>query len=1328
MAKQDKPIGNLKLGIGLDGAVELGNTLDQLTKQMKQAESSMKANVKAFDNSKGSVEALEQKYKDLSQVTEIQGKKVEVLTKRREDAIKKYGSESKQVATLTTQLNNATAKYNGLSNQLTNTTKDLINASNGVDKYTKELRDNEKAMNEEIKTLKAVGDEAGAFEAKQKGLARQAEIMENAIDAQRKALEQMNQEFGESSSEAQQAENALEGLTRQSKLLNKQIESLESPSDALGDIGSTADDSSFKVGALAGAVGGLASSVVMKGIDALIDGFGFVTDAIGEASKVYNDFKTQLGVGDSEADALTGLANEIYASGIGDELEEVSQALIKVKQYGVEGDEEIKNMTTSALAYSKAFDADFNESLRGAQSLMKVYGLTSEQAFDLMTKGTQNGLNKTDELGDNLAEYATLFEESGYSASEMFSILEQGLDGGAYNLDKVNDLVKEFGIRFTDGSVEKGVENLGGNFTKLYNEAKTNGLSAKETFQLFANEIGTMTDETEKANALTEIFGTMGEDAGYKVISAMGGLKDTYKDVEGVQKELNENVKDTSAVDAFGRAFKSAGHEIGEAFLPYTGKIAEFIRDLSDKLLPKIKPAIDTMMKAIKPVLEKIGDYMEPFMEYSGLIIKYAFEIGKVFAQTLYPMVKPILEKIGDAFKRIFTDLTDFWNKHGQQIIQGLTNFIKFISPAIKLVVDLVSDYVDSIIGFIEGMVNVVMGVIKVFTGLFTGDFKLMWEGVKQIFTNTIKVIWNYINMMFFKKIASGVKNFAKGFGTSIKGLWSSVRNFFTNGTKATWNTIKGWVTNLGSKIKGLKNTLTNHIKGMWTNVKNAFSGGIKNTWDRVKNWVTNLGGKIKGLGRTFKNGIKGMWTNVKDQFKNGIANVVENMTNLPSKIGKAISKGKSFVTDAFKGIFNGAIDAIKKPINGIIGGANWVLGKLGADKISEWVPKYANGTDGHAGGLMMVNDGAGAEMVISPNGQAIIPQGRNVMMYGEKGTQVLTAENTAKVLGQPKPKYRYAKGTGILNSITSKIGDVFDYISNPKELVKKALGNFVNLESIVGYPLTIMKGLVSKATSALTSKVKSLFDDFGGGDGGDVPSVGGSIKGWTSQIQKASKLMGAHANAREIQGILAQIQRESGGNQRIVQSSAVVDVNTLSGNPARGLLQYIPQTFNAYKVRGFDNIYNGFHQLMAFFNNKNWRFDLPYGKRGWGPTGGRVKGYANGGYITQEHLATVGEGNNPEIIIPLSRNKRSRALYLLAQAQKHLGAESSGGGQASVVGNTGAIEAKLDILISLMTQLVQKDTTINLNGKKVGELVADDVRKAQVRQTKLTNRSLGIV
>ncbi|WP_239956451.1 hypothetical protein, partial [Listeria monocytogenes] len=122
-----------------------------------------------------------------------------------------------------------------------------------------------------------------------------------------------------------------------------------------------------------------------------------------------------------------------------------------------------------------------------------------------------------------------------------------------------------------------------------------------------------------------------------------------------------------------------------------------------------------------------------------------------------------------------------------------------------------------------------------------------------------------------------------------------------------------------------------------------------------------------------------------------------------------------------------------------------------------------------------------------------------------------------------------------------------------------------------------------------------------------------------------------------------------SGGNEKITQSSAVVDVNTLSGNPAKGLLQYIPQTFNAYRMKGHNNIFSGYDQLLAFFNNSSWRNDLPYGKRGWGPRGHRR--FANGGFVNKNEMIEVAENNKPEVVIPLTR--KNRAVQLIKKTKE---------------------------------------------------------------------------
>ncbi|MCQ3819234.1 phage tail tape measure protein [Staphylococcus xylosus] len=113
----------------------------------------------------------------------------------------------------------------------------------------------------------------------------------------------------------------------------------------------------------------------------------------------------------------------------------------------------------------------------------------------------------------------------------------------------------------------------------------------------------------------------------------------------------------------------------------------------------------------------------------------------------------------------------------------------------------------------------------------------------------------------------------------------------------------------------------------------------------------------------------------------------------------------------------------------------------------------------------------------------------------------------------------------------------------------------------------------------------------------------------WSGDIKKAAKRMGVTLRGNDLNNIISLINAESSGNAGTVQSG-VDDVNSRNGNPAQGLLQYIPQTFRNYAMKGHTNIKSGYDQLLAFFNNKSWRSKFnPNG--GWSPTGARK--YAKG-------------------------------------------------------------------------------------------------------------------
>ncbi|WP_347133241.1 peptidoglycan DD-metalloendopeptidase family protein, partial [Staphylococcus ureilyticus] len=186
------------------------------------------------------------------------------------------------------------------------------------------------------------------------------------------------------------------------------------------------------------------------------------------------------------------------------------------------------------------------------------------------------------------------------------------------------------------------------------------------------------------------------------------------------------------------------------------------------------------------------------------------------------------------------------------------------------------------------------------------------------------------------------------------------------------------------------------------------------------------------------------------------------------------------------------------------------------------------------------------------------------------------------------------------------------------------------------------MKGRVGNDTAL--SNVMSWLKGLGGGK--KAPNK------WRGTIRKAAKRMKVKLTKAEENGIVAQIARESNGDAGVTQGN-IGDINNLRGTPAQGLLQYVPSTFKAYAVKGHGNIKSGYDQLLAFFNNKNWRRDLPYGKSGWGPSGGRR--FATGGLINSSGWYNIAEGGYPEWVIPTDPSRNSDAMKLLALAAQDI-------------------------------------------------------------------------
>ncbi|MCZ4350800.1 tape measure protein [Enterococcus lactis] len=1446
MAGKGQPAGNIKLGISLDDT-NFGNTLDEINAKVKQAESNMRANLKAYDSAGRSYEALSQKTKDLSTVMEGQNAKVRELTKRRDEAISKYGEESKQVANLNTQINNATAKYNAYSRQLNDTKKELVYSKTAVNDLSDEIKENERQMNAEVKALKAAGDESGAFEAKQKGLAKQTELSEKAIEEQRKVVKLMADEFGDSANETEDAKRALEKLERQSQISSRQLETLERSSDQSGkEIEDFGDKSTRSARKLDGLKDKLSS---LKGAFS----FGAVA---GLASQ-----------------AVSGVVNSFM--GLKDEAVEASDSMDKFVQ-------------------TMQFAGIDNSKIEESKTVMKDYAdQTVYELGDVMNTTAQlaaNGVKDFDGLTQAIGNVNAVSGGNSDTFKSVAMAMTQTVGAGKLTTENFNQIADA--IPGASGKIQQALKEMGAYTDGDFREAMANGeISAEELNEAFM-QLG-MTDVAKKAagstatiegavgnlqasavNMINEIINAFGKGNITSLISDIGKgiddlttkIKPAMESIKNVAQPVFDMLKKGAdiATLAFGTLFGTLdGDQAKQGFDILTKIFPPEMVTFAQDTIEKIKNAVKTLFDVFKgnadmeDVLAKLGfspetiskikdvfDNLKTYFDGTMTTIKNGIEIGWQIAKgifdTLSPYIMPIIEKIGGAFSKIGKSMTTFWNENGKQIIEAIKNFFTFIQPVVKIVMDLVMGFIDNIIGLVEGIMNVIQGAIKIFTGLFTGDFSKMWEGVKQLFWGSIQAVWNWIQILFFKRILEGVKGLWTGFSGSIKGLWESTKTFFTEGISKTWDKLVNWVVNLLGKVGNLKTTFGNFIQNMWNGVKNFFSNGVGDTWNKVVGWVKNIFNKATELKNNVSDVIGNLWNGIKDKFRSGIDTVFNWFSELPTKMKDAIIGGKNAVVDAFKGIFNAALKAIGKPVNAIIHGASWVLEKLGAEPLQEWdVPQYAKGTPngGHPiNGPMMVNDGRGAETVITPDGRAFIPKGRNVVLNAPKGTHVIPAEETAMMLGQKRPKYRYKKGTGFfgaLGNMASKswdwvkdkakglgdvVGDVWDFVTDPGALARKVLNGLGVLEGLVKYPLDVGKGILSKATEALTNKITELFssgsldtsmgmqgvykyladvavavmkkfpgfqvtsgyregdpyshgkhnaidialpgvvngspryteaanyafekfankigyvitngkvrdrsgqsgqpatgawEPWPAGDhydhvhlngvrdpqgglvsGGD--SVGGSgVERWRPYVKRALKMNNLPTSSAYVDAWMRQIQTESGGNPLAIGGN-----DGLADGNATGLLQTKPGTFAANAFPGYGNIMSGFDNILAAINYAKKRY-------GSGMLGviGRGHGYANGGIVNQHQIAEIAEGNKPEIIIPLDKAKRSRAMQLLAIAQDKLGVKPKSANNSS--DSSGTLETLVSLMIqqnNLLSKLLAKDTSVKLDGKPIAD------------------------
>lgn len=1435
---QDRPIGNMKFGIGFEGLDESLTTLNKLNSAIKQTESAMKTNISTMDKGNKTASDYARAEADLTRAYELQAKKIALLEKRKEEQIKAHGAESAAVARTVDQINKASAKYNQYNKEIDKNKQAHIIASSGVDKYSKAIKNNESAMKDEVSALRSAGDKVGAYKAQKQGLLKQEELTTKAIKAQENVVKQMTKQFGENSIQVASAKEKLETFKRQQQITSKQIEGtnkgLKESSNAFRGLN---DEMSKSEPASKKAVNGLGK--VTSGLGNMLGGIGKVVGKVG------------LG-------ALLTIGNKAFNA--------VSSNV----------DSAIKRIDTLANS-SRAFQNmgfDANKTAKAMKNISKaIEGLPT--ALDDSVSNVQLLAASTGDLDLSV---------------DIYKALNDAILGFGGDANMANNAIVQLSQSFSNGKVD----------AQTWNSMINSGLGP--TLNALAKQMGKTTGELKDGLSEGKISVTDFQKALVKMDKEGGGglksLEQIAKDsTKGISTSL-ANAK-TAMVRGTAELIKSVDEMLKNMNLP---TISEFITNAGTnmenfmKKVAAVMPEIAKNFAWVGDVFNTVSGYLDEGMRIAGQLVffystavKNVIEVvKKMWDGTVAPSDYTILNYLGMntetawALEDFITNTREkletfgdyvkgFWKLFSKDEATSLEGYsmLRTLGMTQDQITGL-ETAVENTKKFLSGLKDVVLDLADIALFNLNQEFNTLYKFfTEDVAPDLLPLMQSWTDS--FKRMSDMFKqtgDSANGFKTVIVVAWKIMEDRFQGLwiiVKTVMIAIQITIETVTAAIAGTLNTFGFIITGQWGRAWDEIKKTGERIWAAIWGGIkdTFLGKILIALGNFYTENKKifdGVWQTITGVM-NPVTGFLEDIfVKLPGVIARAFKGGKNTITAAFKEVFNAALRAIGKPVNGIIKGASWVLEKLGAEPLKEWeVPQYATGTPagGHPiNGPMMVNDGRGAETVITPDGRAFIPKGRNVVLNAPKGTHVLTAEETAQLQGSKAPRYRYKKGTNFFgnmwdsvkhitgnvgNTLKNVVGDVWDFISDPGALARKVLGGLDVLGGLTKYPLDVGKGILSKATSALTEKITGLFSsgnldtsigtngvykyladvaksvmkkfpgfvatsgyrpgdpyshgkrnaidialpgvtggspryteaanyafdkfaskigyvitngkvrDRSGQSGTGIhndwrpwpdgdhydhvhlngvkdpqntqisgDSVGGSgVERWRNVAIRALKMTGQYSTSN-LNALLNQMRTESNGNPNAINNW---DINAKNGTPSKGLLQVIDPTFKAYAMPGFNsNIYDPLSNILASI-----RYALAtYGSL---TNAYRGVGYENGGIITKEHIARVGEGNKEEVVIPLTGSglKRSRAMQLLAYANEKLNRNQS----APVSGTTSSTNSDMAQMLLLLKQqnellmaILAKDTNVVLDGEKLNS----KLQKIQARNQLNNNRNLGLI
>ncbi|MDT2738104.1 tape measure protein [Enterococcus pseudoavium] len=608
------------------------------------------------------------------------------------------------------------------------------------------------------------------------------------------------------------------------------------------------------------------------------------------------------------------------------------------------------------------------------------------------------------------------------------------------------------------------------------------------------------------ASGAKESISNFADSAKEKFSDAKDAISDNFSKIKKSLSGVGDNIQDSFKESA--KFLKNNWKEIGLSILnPVVGataalykhnpKFKEWADDSLEKMSDGFKKfksrIIDPIIKNIRNLFGDISDKFDEWREnFSKNLSKFGKTLGKT-AEVIFWLIWGPIRLLGRSIKSGFEDLVDWIKPYLEKAGKAINKVVTRITDTAQNILDGFVEWTKDIFESLNKNVHKAMQLFKKYIIDPVNDAR---KSVLKTIDNLIERIIDYFNDLYRK----------------AKNQWRDIKNAISKPVNEAREDVLEILNNMRAKASGIFERIKSNTRSAWNAIKRYTIEPIQDAYRSVTKAVGNIYSEVSKY-----------WDRLKQSTFEKFDNIVSYMKKVPGRIGAAFRDGKESVGNGVRAVAQYMIDILGKGVNGVIGGINWVLKKVDAPKsvrISEWdVPKFATGGT-HRGGIMMVNDGDGEELVRYPDGKMEIPKGRNVLMNAAPGTQVLNHQQTkafAQTFGIPM----YANG--IVSNISDffkdtwgnikDVGeDVMDAIEHPVEFVKKAISKHVDIKAT--HPtFDIATGGVKKVTDGAMEWIKSKIAEFGTVESGSFDGAMNANGVYDYLVKVAQKVIGKFGN-----------------------------------------------------------------------------------------------------------------------------------------------------------------------------------------------------------------------